>query len=736
MSAAKRNQPTWQAPTEKSEAKLKLYNSLTRQKELFVPLDGKNVKWYSCGPTVYDASHMGHARSYISFDILRRVLTDYFGYNVLYVMNITDIDDKIIKRARQNYLYENYLKKELPIETLIEDQQKAMSQFNENLQKTTDPDKKVMLTKTLDKVQVAVDALTAAVKSGDDTKIKEAAKIFLLEAKDPISDYLDKQFGATVTDNAIFETLPRYWEDQFHRDMTALNVLPPDILTRVSEYVPQIVTYIQKIISNGFAYEANGSVYFDVAGFDKRDNHHYAKLVPEAYGDTSSLQEGEGDLCISEERLSEKRSPNDFALWKASKAGEPAWDSPWGKGRPGWHIECSAMASDICGDTLDIHTGGVDLKFPHHDNEIAQSEAHFDTPEWVKYFLHTGHLTISGCKMSKSLKNFITIQQALQKHTATQLRFAFLLHSWKDTLDYSDNTMEIAISYEKIMNEFFLNVKDLTRNIVSGVPCDMFQEWTSKDQDLQIKFNEAKSAVHTALCDNIDTRSALDALRDLVSHSNIYLRDNSKFNGLLLRRIAMYVTDILNIFGAISGPRGGIGFPMKGSSDGNLEDIVMPYLTPLAEFRNAIREHARTLKATEILKLCDQLRDETLPNLGVRLEDREGKPSALKLVDRETLLKEREAKKALEAEKLAEKERKKAELAAAQAAKEAQKKINPLEMFKLEKDKYSAFDDKGIPTHDAEGKEIGKGQQKKLQKLQQAQEKRYNEYLASLNAAA
>uniref|UniRef100_A0A336KAQ1 Cysteine--tRNA ligase, cytoplasmic n=1 Tax=Culicoides sonorensis TaxID=179676 RepID=A0A336KAQ1_CULSO len=739
MSSAnmKRNQPTWQVHEEKTQVKLKLYNSLTRQKELFVPLNGRNVTWYSCGPTVYDASHMGHARSYISFDILRRVLSDYFGYNILYVMNITDIDDKIIKRARQNYLYENYLKKDVGIEDLIEDQKKVMIEFSETLQKTTDPDKKTMLTKILEKVQVAVDQLTEAVKSNDSKKLKEARENYLQEAKDPLSDYLDKRFGATITDNAIFESLPRYWEDQFHNDMTSLNILPPDILTRVSEYVPQIITYIQKIIDNGIAYEANGSVYFDVAGFDKRQKHHYAKLVPEAYGDTSSLQEGEGDL--SEDRLSDKKSPNDFALWKASKAGEPAWDSPWGKGRPGWHIECSAMASDICGETLDIHTGGVDLKFPHHDNEIAQSEAHFDNPEWVKYFLHTGHLTISGCKMSKSLKNFITIQDALKKHTATQLRLAFLLHSWKDTLDYSDNTMESAIQYEKFMNEFFLNVKDLTRNVVTGLPRDMFSEWTQKEKELQEKFNVSKEAVHVALCDNIDTRSALDALRDLVSHSNIYIRDNaSTINALLLRRIATYVTDILHIFGAISGPRGGIGFPIKGSGDaaGNLEDIVLPYLTPLAEFRNAIREQARTLKATEILKLCDQLRDEVLPNLGVRLEDREGKPSALKLVDRETLIKEREAKKAAEAEKLAEKERKKAELAAAQAAKEAQKKINPLEMFKLEKDKYSAFDDKGIPTHDVEGKEIGKGQQKKLQKLQQQQEKKYNEYLASLNSVA
>lgn len=295
--------------------------------------------------------------------------------------------------------------------------------------------------------------------------------------------------------------------------------MPPDVLTRVSEYVPKIVQFIQRIIGNGLAYEANGSVYFDVNGFDKCENHHYAKLVPEAYGDTTSLQEGEGDLSVTNDRLSEKRSPNDFALWKASKAGEPWWDSPWGRGRPGWHIECSAMASDIFGSIFDIHTGGVDLKFPHHDNELAQSEAAFNEKEWVKYFLHTGHLTISGCKMSKSLKNFITIQEALTKHSATQLRLAFLLHSWKDTLDYSEKTMEMASQYEKFLNvnifnkiaqlnsiitqylqEFFLNVKDLTRSVLNGKVMEQFSEWTSVEAALQTKFNEAQAQIHAALC--------------------------------------------------------------------------------------------------------------------------------------------------------------------------------------------------------------------------------------------
>ncbi|XP_053680120.1 cysteine--tRNA ligase, cytoplasmic [Anopheles nili] len=740
----KRVQPTWQPPVENPPSKLCLYNSLTRRKEPFVPRDGRNVHWYSCGPTVYDASHMGHARSYISFDILRRVMSDYFGYNVLYVMNITDIDDKIIKRARQNHLYERYLReaKDMPLERMLDDSKEVMAAFRGNLARTTDTDKKAMMDRMLEKLTAAVDNLSLAVTTGDEQKVQAAQDQFLQDSKDPLADLLDSKQGSSVTENAIFETLPRFWEDAFHKDMAALNVLQPDVLTRVSEYVPQIVTYIERIIANGLAYEANGSVYFDVAGFDGRDQHHYAKLVPEAYGDAKQLQEGEGDLSTGDDRLTEKRSPNDFALWKSSKAGEPWWDSPWGHGRPGWHIECSAMASDICGDYLDIHTGGVDLKFPHHDNELAQSEAHDGSAEWVKYFLHTGHLTIAGCKMSKSLKNFVTIQQALERHTATQLRLAFLLHSWKDTLDYSENTMEMAVQYERFLNEFFLNVKDLTRHVQTGPARDAFDRWTSVEAELQQKFEGARAAIHEALCDNVDTRTALDVMRGLVSACNVYIKQHRSdgLNALLLRRVASYCTDLLHIFGAISGPRGGIGFPITsgtatdgvgGTTGGDLEQTVMPYLQVLAEFRTAVREQARGLKAGEILRLCDQLRDDVLPGLGVRLEDREGAPSALKLVPAEVLLREREAKRAEEARKLAEKERKKQEAAAAQAAKDALRKVNPVDMFRGETDKYSAFDEAtGLPTHDTDGKEISKGQQKKLQKLQQAQEKRYQDYLA------
>ncbi|XP_020294610.1 cysteine--tRNA ligase, cytoplasmic [Pseudomyrmex gracilis] len=731
---AKRTQPAWNLPERKDATVLRLYNSLTREKEIFAPQFGNRVLWYSCGPTVYDASHMGHARSYISFDILRRVLSDYFGYDVLYVMNITDIDDKIIKRARQNYLYEQYVKENHNLNSILDDVKEVMFTLENTVKTATDPDKKCMLEKMLCKITKAIETLEKAVVKKDEKIVLESQEALLKEAKDPLSDWLDKIKGSTITEHSIFTKLSQHWESEFHKDMDALNVLRPNVLTRVSEYIPEIIAFVQRIIDNGLAYESNGSVYFDVNKFDKQAKHSYAKLVPEAYGDTSSLQEGEGDLSVTEDKLSEKRSITDFALWKSSKAGEPWWNSPWGKGRPGWHIECSVMASAICGESLDIHTGGVDLKFPHHDNELAQAEAYFDNSHWVRYFLHSGHLTITGCKMSKSLKNFVTIQDALKKHSARQLRLAFLLHSWKDTLDYSDNTMNMAIQYEKFLNEFFLNVKCIIRSLGTKTTINSFTKWSDSEIELNKKFHFSKHSVHKALCDNIDTRSVLDIIRELVTNCNLYMSQKKNPNTLLLRDIAVYITKIFIVFGAISSSYDLIGFPIEDEAVGaNVEDIAMPYLEILANFREKVRGFAKTLQANDILQECDRLRDDILPNVGVRLEDtNEEVHCKVKLVNREELLKEKEAKKKLELEKLLEKEKRKAETAAAAAAKEAQKKIPPSDMFKLEKDKYSQFDDKGLPTHDIEGKELSKGLLKKLQKLQQAQEKKYNEYLATV----
>uniref|UniRef100_A0A803TC90 Cysteine--tRNA ligase, cytoplasmic n=1 Tax=Anolis carolinensis TaxID=28377 RepID=A0A803TC90_ANOCA len=645
---SKRTQPAWSPPKESSQPKLCLYNSLTRNKDKFQPQNGNKVTWYCCGPTVYDASHMGHARSYISFDILRRVLKDYFKYDVFYCMNITDIDDKIIKRARQNHLFEQYTEKKPSATQLLEDVQIASQPFSAKLQETSDPDKKQMLERIQAAVKTAVESLENVLKKKlSEGDVNRHAEVLLQEAKDILAEWLDAKFGSQVTDNSIFSKLPKFWEEEYHNDMAALNVLPPDVLTRVSEYIPEIVDFVQKIVDNGYGYVSNGSVYFDTVKFDASEKHSYAKLVPEAVGDQKALQEGEGDLSVSADRLSEKHSPNDFALWKSSKLGEPSWESPWGKGRPGWHIECSAMAGSILGESMDIHGGGFDLRFPHHDNELAQSEAYFDNDHWVRYFLHTGHLTIAGCKMSKSLKNFITIKDALKKHTARQLRLAFLMHSWKDTLDYSCNTMESAIQYEKFMNEFFLNVKDILR-----APADVtgqFEKWEKQEIELNKSFYEKKVAVHEALCDNIDTRTVLEEMRSLVSQCNSYMAAKKAArqmpNRMLLENTSIYLTQMFKIFGAIESDEA-IGFPVGGNGGNlNLESTVMPYLQILSEFREGVRQIAREKKVFEVLQLCDSLRDDVLPEHGVRFEDHEGLPTVVKLVDRDTLLKEKEEKR-------------------------------------------------------------------------------------------
>ncbi|KAJ1472044.1 tRNA synthetases class I (C) catalytic domain-containing protein, partial [Baffinella frigidus] len=222
---------------------------------------------------------------------------------------------------------------------------------------------------------------------------------------DLIAARLDDAKGAEVRDQGIFRAHAAHYEKEYLEDMKLLGVRVPDVLTRVTEFMPQIVKYIEKIIENGFAYEAQGSVYFDIREFSK--THGYRKLSWNAASVLAAMAEGEGALASNEG----KKSEMDFALWKKSKGGEPSWESPWGGGRPGWHIECSVMASELLGDVLDVHGGGIDLCFPHHDNELAQAEAYYGHQQWVNYFLHSGHLYIGYQKMSKSLKNFFTIRE-------------------------------------------------------------------------------------------------------------------------------------------------------------------------------------------------------------------------------------------------------------------------------------------------------------------------------------
>lgn len=299
------------------------------------------------------------------------------------------------------------------------------------------------------KIKMHVSNMNAAAAAIRDASISPGADEILLP-------YLDALYKETfdTSDQSVFTNLTRTMEDLFFADMKALNVLPPDVITRVTEYVPQIAKFVERIVDKGFAYEAEGSVYFDIGAFEKAGNR-YARLRPDCRNDKSLQEEGEGSLS---KNLGGKRGAGDFALWKKSKAGEPYWPSKWGNGRPGWHIECSVMASEILGSSMDIHSGGVDLAFPHHDNELAQSEAYFceaDKGEhtWVRYFLHMGHLSIAGSKMSKSLKNFQTIEDALAtNYTSRSMRIVFLLGKWHDGVEISPEMRSHADSWESTVN--------------------------------------------------------------------------------------------------------------------------------------------------------------------------------------------------------------------------------------------------------------------------------------------
>lgn len=718
---------TWESSANQSNKveQLYLYNSLTRKKELFSTIDGKNLKWYACGPTVYDESHMGHARCYISTDILRRVLQDYFKYEVTFCMNITDIDDKIILRARKGYLFDEYKKKNQSIEDLVKDVKEAYTLTEEKANNEHDKDKKEMHNRILSKAKATLEKYE---KTATITTDKNALKDeLLLNSADILSTWLDKHKGKDVNDNSIFSQLPRHYEGEFHKDMAALNIQPPSVLTRVSEYVPEVIEFIEKIIKNGYAYESKGSVYFNTVKFDETKDHYYAKLLPEAFGDSQALAEGEGALS---DQTTEKLNVTDFALWKFSKAGEPSWDSPWGKGRPGWHIECSAMAGAIFDSSLDIHSGGIDLKFPHHDNEIAQSEAAFSCNNWVNFFLHSGHLHIQGCKMSKSLKNFITIKDALKKYTSRQIRILFLLHSWKDTLDYSDHGMDSALSFEKSLKEFFFRVKDFSRNARFDEP-NGYNKFTKVERELLDLLQEKKSLIHQALCDSINTSNVLKEISNLISSTNSYMSNNynlPNYNHNIVRDVSLFITNLMKIFGVIDNNES-IGFQSSGGSESlNQEQILMPYLNALSKFRDDIRVEARLTKQIEILKLCDKLRDDVLPDLGVLIEDLSDR-TVVKLCDRESLLKEKEQKRLTAERKKAEELKRQQELEQERREKEAKKSIPPNQLFIKETDKYSKFDEKGIPTMDAEGKEISKSSRKKLEKAYEVQVKNYEEYL-------
>ena len=466
---------------------MKIYNTMSRTKEEFVPIRDKKVGIYVCGPTVYDYIHIGNARPMIVFDTLRRYLL-YKGYDVNYVSNFTDVDDKIIKRA---------------IEEVV-----TSSEISERY-------------------------------------IKEVKK-----------------------------------------DMHDLNVMEATTHPKATEEIPDMIEMIKVLIEKGHAYEVNGTVYFRTRSFPG-----YGKLSKKNIDD---LEAGHRDekhqLKVSGE--DEKEDFLDFVLWKPKKEGEPSWPSPWGEGRPGWHLECSVMSKKYIGDIIDIHAGGEDLIFPHHENEIAQSEAANEV-EFARYWMHNGFLKIDGEKMSKSLGNFFTIRDIGKKYPLQVIRFFILSAHYRSPLNFSDTLVESAkASLERILNA--VSRLEDTKEVAQE------REMTGEEKALEEQLAEYVTKFEQAMEDDLNTADAISTIFELVKFTNSNITAESAKS--LVEKALDTIRQLCDVLGIITKVE-------KEILDSDIEALI--------EERQAARKAKNFARA-------DEIRD-TLAAQGIILEDtREG----------------------------------------------------------------------------------------------------------------
>ncbi|EHK97956.1 putative cysteinyl-tRNA synthetase [Glarea lozoyensis 74030] len=523
--------------------------------------------------------------------------------------------------------------------------------------------------------------LTAAAAAIQEEKVFGGADEILLPYLDSL--YKDSIDGA---DHTIFTDVTKYWEDDFMGDMDALNVMRPDTITRVTAYVPQIAKFVEQLVAKGFAYEAEGSVYFDIAAFEAAGNP-YARLRPESRNDKALQEDGEGSLSKS---LGGKRGPGDFALWKKSKPGEPVWDSVWGGGRPGWHIECSVMASDVLGSQMDIHSGGIDLAFPHHDNELAQSEAYFysETQEGLY-----ANLAKARDAMESALNDSFDTPKAMQVLYGLIKEANIHVNTHKANVDVP-GLEAIARWVTKMVGIFGLDS-------AAAPPYDGLG-WTSTAFTGELTPLEIAEPFHTML----------ERVRDEIERLDIH---SPALDAILATKVDTEFETLTS-----SGTR-------------DPEALVMPYLRVVAKARDEIRKLAPTSPVKkEILALSDRIRDEELTNLGVYLDDRSDQGALIKFVSKEELLAQREEKAAKEKEKLAQKEAAKLAREKLEAEKAEKAKVSPLDMFR--DDRYSEWDEEGIPTRTSDGKEVPKSGIKKMKKDWERQKKAHEEWKAKSQA--
>lgn len=455
---------------------MKVYNTLTRKKEEFVPMDKDEVKIYVCGPTVYNFFHIGNARPFVVFDTLRRYL-EYRGNTVKFVQNFTDVDDKIINKARE-------------------------------------------------------DGVTAG------------------------------------------EVSEKYIEE-YYKDAAALNVKKATVHPKVTETMDEIIAFVKDLIDKGYAYERNGDVYYSTRKFKE-----YGKLSKQNIEDLESGARIEVDET--------KDDPLDFALWKARKADdEIAWESPWGMGRPGWHIECSTMSKKFLGDTIDIHAGGQDLIFPHHENEIAQSEAH-NGKQFANYWMHNGYITIDKEKMSKSKGNFFTVRDILKDYDGEVMRFFLLSGHYRNPINFSKELMDQAKNGLARMQ----NAKENLKYLASASEGSMTEE---EKQTLE-GFDKHRQDFINVMDDDLNTADAITAVFELISDINIAVKDGcSKEFAEKALAVLQELADVLGI--------------LQDSEDDGIDDDVQALVDERQEARKN-KDFAR----------ADEIRD-MLAERGITLKD-------------------------------------------------------------------------------------------------------------------
>ena len=473
---------------------MQIFNTLTRQKEEFVPQVPGEYRIYVCGPTVYNYIHIGNARPLIVFDTLRRYL-EYRGNKVIYVSNITDIDDKLIKKGQE-----------------------------------------------------------------EGTSMKEVAQRF---------------------------------EAEYLKDAAGLNCEKPTVQPRATEHIPQILDIVKDLIDSGHAYVAkNGDVYFRV-----KSDPGYGKL---SHLNLDDLESGNRELrSRMEDDL--KEDPADFAVWKAAKPGEPAWESPYGMGRPGWHVECSAMSMKYLGESFDFHGGGSDLIFPHHENEIAQSEGCTGVHPFVRYWLHNGFITVNEEKMSKSLGNFFTVADILEHFEPETLRFFILSTHYRSPLDFSDGRLKEAQRSLARLKTAQDNLKELAQ-LISGGP-------TETSKALYAKLEELRSGFMEAMSDDFNTALAISFMFELAKEINIYHQHIStgseKPDGKLVENMEKLFAEFCGIIGVLE-----TSAQPAAEKDASLEDKLIETVVSLRQEARAAKNYAQ----------ADALRN-ALTGLGIVLED-------------------------------------------------------------------------------------------------------------------